>query len=264
MKKSSNIPTPSPCRRRLGSLAGIPMLLVALSAGATSFADILAAERESVQAGVAAQARIDSLDDARADLLSQYRLALKQHEDLIKYNEQLRAIRDSQHDELASLHEQLQRVGNLEADILPLMTDMLEALDSFVALDAPFLLDQRRKRVAKLRQLFAASTVSHSEKYRRILEAYQIENDYGRTIEAYDASVQHGDSEQLVTFLKVGRVIFAYQTFDGRESRLWDRESRRWIPLDDRFNESIGRGIKMAREQIPSDLLLLPVSKAQF
>lgn len=245
--------------RHLSLLATYAVLpFVTLSAGATSFADILAVERGSIEEGITTQKRIDRIDDERADLVAQYRVALKQQQELTKYNKQLRAVIQSQQAEAASIEEQLLRVNNLERDIVPLMSDMLAALEDFIAMDAPFLAEERQGRVRKLRKLFAAPKVSNSEKYRRILEGYQIENDYGRTIEAYDAPLQ--ESGKAVTFLKVGRVIFLYQTLDGAESFYWQPENRQWQSLDKRFNQPVSRAIKMAREQIPSDLLLLPVA----
>ncbi|MEX1033791.1 MAG: DUF3450 domain-containing protein [Cellvibrionaceae bacterium] len=248
-------------RRRLGLLGAYSLLLsVALSAGATSFADILAAEKAAVKEGVASQQRIDQVDDERAELVGEYRGAVRQQEDLVKYNNQLRSVVESQEKEAASFNEQLQRVSHLESDIVPLMSDMLDALEKFIALDAPFLPRERRNRVAKLRELFG-SDVSSPEKYQRILEAYQIENDYGRTIESYDAPLPDNAAggEQVVSFLKVGRAVFLYQTLDGKNSFYWRPEERQWLPLEQRFNQPVRRGIQMAREQIPSDLLLLPV-----
>lgn len=252
-------------RRRLGLLGSSTLLLsITLSAGATSFADIVAAERKTVEQGVASQNRIEALDDQHAELLAQYRSTVKQQEDLVKYNDQLRSVLDSQEKEAASFSEQLQRVSHLDQDIVPLMGDMLNTLEEFIALDAPFLQGERHNRINNLRELFNSS-LDNSEKYRRILEAYQIENDYGRTIESYDAPLPHRDGErddngeQIVSFLKLGRAVFLYQTLDASASFYWDQDSGSWLPLDDEFNQQISRGIKMAREQIPSDLLLLPI-----
>jgi hypothetical protein len=67
------------------------------------------------------------------------------------------------------------------------MQNMLDTLARFVDLDVPFLLDERSKRVATLKEMMTRADVSVSEKYRRIVEAYVVEMD-GRTIEAYGRS----------------------------------------------------------------------------
>ena len=55
--------------------------------------------------------------------------------------------------------------------------------------------------------LMDRANVSVAEKYRRLLEAYQIELEYGRTIEAYEGSFASDNGERSVTFLRVGRAM---------------------------------------------------------
>ena len=88
----------------------------------------------------------------------------------------------------------------------------------------PFLLEERRKRIAGLRDIMNRADVSLSEKYRRVVEAYQIEMDYGRTIEAYDGRLGEGDDARTVQFLRIGRVVLMYQTLDGRRDGLLGRQ----------------------------------------
>jgi hypothetical protein len=38
--------------------------------------------------------------------------------------------------------------------------------------------------------MMTRADVTNAEKFRRIMEAYQIENDYGNTIEAYRANIE--------------------------------------------------------------------------
>lgn len=222
-------------------------------------------ELEKIEQGAQAQIQIENLDEKRLTLAGEYRSALKQTSNLKKYNQQLRNTIISQEDDKQLLQQQIARVSHLERDIVPLMTDMLDALSSFIALDTPFLYEERMARVEKLKVLFNNGKISNSEKYRRILEAYQIENDYGRSIEAYDGSLQSSmsansvSSKQAVTFLKVGRLAYLYQTKDKKQVFHWSTKNKQWKKLDSSYNAQVDEGIKMAREQIPSNLMFVPV-----
>lgn len=227
-----------------------------------SLAQITELELDALEQGARTQQQINELDDRRVVAANEYRTVLNQNTNLKKYNDQLSVTLQSQIEEMDSLKEQISRISHLERDIVPLMVDMLDALEKFIALDVPFLIKERRLRIHTLRGLFADGKVSNAEKYRRILEAYQIENDYGRTIETYDSFVdpENSDEKQHVTFLKIGRVAYLYQTHDGKQSFHWSREKEAWLPLNSRYNEQISEGIKMANEQIPSNLMFVPVA----
>ena len=227
-----------------------------------SFEQLQQQEIARLEAGAETQRQVEQLDDQRLALLTQYRATLKQHEDLEKYNNQLSAIIASQQQDMTSLKEQITRVGTLERDIVPLMSDMLDGLENFIALDLPFFIEERQQRITRLRTLLNSADQSNSEKYRRILEAYQIENDYGRSIETMEQTLEqagNGAARQTVNILKVGRLALFYQTLDGGESYRWVQARKAWQRLDDGYNKAIRDGIKIAKEQITPNLLLLPV-----
>jgi hypothetical protein len=101
--------------------------------------------------------------------------------------------------------------------------------------------------------------VTEAEKYRRILEAYQIENDFGRTIEAYQGELALGEQKLTVSFLRVGRVSLVYQTLDGEKMGVWDRKKGQWVDLPQDYYGDITRGLRIAKKQAPPDLIFLPV-----
>lgn len=238
------------------------IFLVASSTQAqnTTLDDIKSIEIAKITEGAETQRQIDRVDDERLQMSNEYQSAITQVSNLEKFNETLRKTILSQQQQKELLQSQFSGIVNLEKNIVPMMTDMLDALESFIALDLPFLLTERENRVKKLRVLLAEADVSNSEKYRRVLEAYQIENDYGRTIEAYDATLDGSDDGQLVSFLKIGRIAFVYQTLDASESYRWSPENSQWQMLDPLYDDDIHMGIKMANEQLPSNLLFVPVS----
>ena len=140
------------------------------------------------------------------------------------------------------------------------MLRMVDALETFVDLDIPLLLGERHKRIAQLRELLARADVENSEKYRRIMEAYQIENEYGRTIEAYQDTLPVDGQDRTMDFLRIGRVALLYQTPDGKQTGAWDQRERRWVQLPDEYRDAIRKGIRIAHKETAPDLIRVPVA----
>ncbi len=205
------------------------------------------------------QQTIDQLDDETQRLLSEYRRALAEAESFTTYADQLAVQIDSQTEEMVEVQRQLQEVETTSREVTPLMQRMLDTLEQFVVLDVPFLLDERRRRVATLKEMMTRADVSMSEKYRRILEAYQVELDYGRTIEAYDGKLDDSHDARTVQFLRVGRVSLLYQTLDGRETGFWNSEKKGWS-VDNDYRHGFKEGIAVAKKLRAPEMLIVPVA----
>ncbi len=207
----------------------------------------------------AMQQQIDGISDETDALVAKYRTALKQIDSIGIYNGQLRGLISSQEEELTSLQEQLDRVEEVGRSVTPLMLRMIDALEATVDLDLPFLLDERTEDVAALRKLMTKASVSTSEKYRMIMETYQNENEFGRTIEAYRANLEVDGGVVKVDFLRFGRIALVYQTLDGRESGVWNQQTHSWEKLDASYRSAIREGLRIARKQSAPDLIRLPL-----
>jgi hypothetical protein len=211
---------------------------------------------------VEVQKRIDVISDETDSLLSQYRTVLKQIDSIDLYNGQMQDLIGAQEEEIASLEDQLGRVQGVSRSVTPLMLRMVEGIEKFVDLDVPFLIDERKKRVEDLRLMMGRADVTTAEKFRQIMEAYQIENEYGRTIEAYRASLDIEGREITVDFLRFGRIALVYQSLDESQAGRWDQASRTWAPLDSSFRSPIRQGLRIARKQAAPDLIGLPLPAA--
>ena len=207
----------------------------------------------------AVQKRVDAISDETDELLSQYRTVMKQIDSIDLYNEQMRELVGAQQEELASLQDQLGRVQEVGRSVTPLMLRMVAAIEKFVGLDVPFLIEERVKRTAELRAMMGRADVTTAEKFRQIMEVYQIENEYGRTIEAYRASLKVGGRESTVDFLRFGRIALLYQSPDESQAGRWDQETRSWVALDSSFRSAIRKGLRIARKQTAPDMITLPL-----
>jgi hypothetical protein len=225
--------------------------------------DVVEERVEGNQSGVASQKRIDGIADETDSLAIQYRTVIHQIDALRIYNRQVENLIASQDEEIADFGQQIDEVELVGRQVTPLMLGMIGALENFVELDVPFLEEERSKRIAALRELMERSDVTDAERYRRILEAYQIENEYGRTIEAYEGELTLNGSARTVDYLRVGRVVFIYQTRDETEAGVWDQENREWKLLGADSRSAIRQGLRIARKQAAPDLLRLPVPSAK-
>jgi hypothetical protein len=231
---------------------------IAPAARAASLDSVLAEQKATDTAAVEAQTKIDALKDETQDMAVKYREALAVAESMQKYGDQLSAQLDSQNRQLAEIKRQLAEIEVTQRDILPLMERMIATLERFVELDVPFLVEERRNRVATLKQLLGRADVSTSEKYRRILEAYQIEMEYGRTLDAYTGKLGEGADARTVQFVRLGRVTLMYQTLDGDETGYWNAAEKAWV-VDAEYARDVKRALSVAKKEGAPDLVMLPV-----
>ncbi len=205
------------------------------------------------------QETIDKYADSTKDMLQQYRAVLRKTESLRSYNDQLDKLTGNQLETVASLDDQINSIAETQQNIVPFLLRMVEVLDEFIALDSPFLQEERNNRIALIKDMMDRPDVSLSDKYRRIMEAYQIEMDYGRTIDTTTGTIQTNNSPSTVELLRIGRLSIYYLTLDGQQSGYWDKLDKQWKPLSDDYNRSIAKGIQIAKKQAPPDLIKLPI-----
>jgi len=141
--------------------------------------------------------------------------------------------------------------------VVPLMLEMIETLGQIIESDMPFRLDERRARVRRLRDMMDQADVTTSEKYRRVMEAYQGELEYGRTTEAYSGPLPA--TGQTVEFLRVGRTLLVYQTSDQATTGWFNPTTRMYEELADRYRLEVKKGLTIARNEKAPDLVVLPV-----
>jgi len=239
------------------ALAGAIAALLSAAPASTQTAKVNSVINEQVkteEAARASQKRVEQLDEETTKMLGDYRQMLAETTSLKSYNEQLATQVKSQEDQINEMTQQLGQIETTSREVLPMMDKMLGTLEQFVKLDVPFLIEERTNRVTQLKDMMTRADVSTSEKYRRIVEAYQIEMEYGRTLEAYQGKV----GDKTVDFLRAGRVALMYQTLDGKETGYWDADAKAW-KQDSDYQDAIRAGLKVAKKQAAPDFVTVAV-----
>lgn len=209
------------------------------------------------------QTKIDKIADSMQGRLQQFKTLNKEIDGLAVYNAQLNKQLNNQIEEMESLNLSMDQVSIIERQITPLMMRMITGLEQFVSLDIPFLQDERAKRLVSLKAMMDRADITSSEKFRRVLEAYQVEVDYGRTIEAYTALLDVNGKEREVDFLRIGRLELIYLTRDGKHAGSYNTETKTFETLPDSTISQINKGLRIARKQLAPDMLTLPVHAAE-
>jgi len=238
--------------------SAVSLLLAGTGLQAQSLDATMQAEKGINHQSALSQDRVSTLARQTQDLLTEYRSVVRETEAMKIYNDNLDRVVDDQRSEIESVNRQLSELESTNRGVVPLMLDMIEALDQIVEADVPFRLEERRARVDRLRIMMDQAEVTASEKYRRVMEAYQGELEFGRTTEAYSDTLP--GSEQTVDFLRVGRTLLVYQTSDNRTTGWFNPSTQTFEELDDdRFRMEVKKGLAIARNEKAPDLVMLPV-----
>lgn len=236
------------------------LLAAQLAHSANELEQSMTTAQNNQNAGAASQVKVDALYEAKRAALQEMRITQAEIDQLSVYNRQLREIIKNQNTQIGSLNKQINDIESTQQGIMPLMERMINGLETFVSLDLPFLLEEREQRISALRTLLLASDITVSEKFRRVLEAYQIEIEYGRTIEAYRGASTSGET---VDFLRIGRSALMSISLDGVNSQAWNNDTKQWTDLGGAYARAISQGVSIARKQAAPSLLALPLQTAR-
>lgn len=245
----------------LSSFVALIGAALAINVNAASVDSTLDASAKKTAKAQQSQQKIDNLSDQTTELFQTFKQVNKQVEGLRVYNAQLEAQVAHQQKTMADLEASIENAAIMERQITPLTLKMIDSLDQFVNLDLPFLLDERKQRVTRLRENLNRSDLSAAEKFRQVLEAYKIESEYGTRIDSYTDMVNVSGRDREVNILRVGRIALLYQTANQQYSGVWNRNTKQWQLLDGSDEQkALAKGIRMANKQVAVDMLELPIS----
>jgi len=242
-------------------LISFPIIFMAGNASSAVLDEVQQVGEKKMSEAVKSQEKIDKIVEGAQERLIQYRSLLKQIEGLEAYNEQLSTQVAGQLNLIARFDASISQVALIERQMAPLVEKMAASLQDFIELDLPFDFEERQERMAFIQDNLAAADIDVAEKFRQVIEAYQIENTYGRKIDTYQDIVTLNGTEQDVNVLRVGRIAMVCQTKDATTSARWDNDNRTWEVLDNvTYRNAIRNGIKMAKKQASINILTLPIA----
>ena len=247
-------------KRKLNFMHLCMVTALSLSLHSSDMESVLEVGRDNQQLSAKSQSLIDSTERQTDKIVNEWKAVSKQVEGLKLYIAQKRIQIQAQLELMDKLDEQLVQVVVMQRQIPPLAQKMLDSLESFISLDTPFRKEERQNRIDLVRSSLAKPKVTASEQVRQVLEAYNIEAEYGRKIDTYESTLNDGT---VVNILVIGRIGMFYQTKDEQSSGRWNNATGTWDELPGSYRKPIRDGIRMAKKLAPTDMLMMPVVKGE-
>jgi hypothetical protein len=252
--------------KALASIAGLAFALTAVAEQTVRVGEVLDVGTEKIETARSSQVKIDHIADQTSGLLQEFKQVSKQIESLRVYNSQLERQIDSQNKMMAELRKSIEEATIIERGISPLMLNMLKGLEDFIALDMPFKRQKREQAIADLYLNLDSARFSAAEKFRQILEVYDIESEYSSSMEAYRdlLDINGNGTEVEVEMLRVGRVALLYQTKDKSQTGAWNKTAGSWEQLGSEYRRVVSEGIRIAKKLAPLDVVKMPITAPEI
>ena len=252
----------SSSRRASAAFLAASLIAISGSVFAQSVDQILQAQDKRLDLAQQSQERVNGIVEGTRSLEDQYRGINKEIDGLKVYNRLMTAQTSGQDAVLEDISLSMDQVDVINRQIFPLMERMIDGIEQSVNLDVPFLKEERSNRINDLKGIMERSDVSVAAKFRTGMEEYQIEMDYGTTTDFYRATIELGDgSVRDYNILRIGRVGLYFQSDDTQITGRWDMGADDWVLDDDARNE-VRKGLRMAKQLIAPELILVPISSA--
>ncbi|MDV7103793.1 DUF3450 domain-containing protein [Vibrio sp. TH_r3] len=176
------------------------------------------------------------------------------------YQTHLNNLLDNQNQEMSSIDRQLTDITETRQSIVPLMYEMLAGLGQLIQQGMPIQFDVRQARLNSLSELMVQANVSDAEKFRRILEAYQIELDYVQKLDSYVSNIEIEGVMREVEQLYLGHVSFIARSLDKQKYWLWVDQKQQWIALEEPVFSQLDDAFLLANKRVSPSILTLPLS----
>ena len=252
----------SSSRRITAAFFAATVIALSGSVFAQTVDQVLQADQRRLNLAQQSQERINNVVEGTRSLEDQYRAINKEIDGLKVYNRLMRAQVEGQQATLEDISLSMDQVDVINRQVFPLMERMIDGLEQSISLDIPFLMEERTKRIEDLKTIMERSDVTVAEKFRKVMEAYQIENDYGTSSEYYTESLTIDGATRSFNILRIGRIGLYFQSDDTKITGMWNNEDRTWV-IDNSARNEVRKGLRMARQLIAPELIIIPVPSAE-
>ena len=219
---------------------------------------------QAIRVSRKAQEGLDRWEKEKARLIIEYETLARQKEALEKEQEELAGRLDALENENRELALRKRESVRIRTEMIPFLEKVYGRLSALVALDSPFLKEERKARLDRLDKVLKDPGIPFSEKYRKVMEALFIEAEYGSTIEVYqDKIVLKGGPEEgaLGNIFRLGRVSLFFLSLDNSLCGVFSPGSNQWESLPAEMLPAVRSAVEIGSRRRTVELLPLPLGR---
>lgn len=238
-------------------------LVLQASASAEDIGSVEKTLKEAIREEVATQQAVEKWSAEKETIINQL-LDLKTRLDWNRFqNRKYKAYVDQKAEEVNDLKTRKEKLARMRMELEPYLGHVVADLKDRVGSDAPFLTEERSRRVTFLEKSLVDPDLNLGEQLRRVLEALQVEAGYGNSVETEEREIELNGEPTLVTLARIGRVGLFYITNDRKHTGKWDRASESWQPVSDDYLPDILRTMEIIQQKRAAELVDLPLRAAR-
>ncbi|MCD6570335.1 MAG: DUF3450 domain-containing protein [Deltaproteobacteria bacterium] len=207
------------------------------------------------------QKREDAWAGQKAELIARYRSLQAELEYLKKVKVKTEQMLHAQEVQIAEIEHMIKESAKIKKELQSYLELVIEQLEEQIKKDIPYLSKERADRITSIKETLILPDKPLAEKYRRVMEALEIEVEYGRSVEVYQETVDLGGEPLLVDVLRVGRLSLFCRTPDGKLIGTFDQRDQKWVVLPSKYRREINKAIEIANRQRPIELVRLPIGR---
>jgi hypothetical protein len=234
-----------------------------LLAGAEEGKSLSDTVAKTVETRQQTQKKQEAWAEEKSDYAARYRAAKAQ----VDYLEKTRAFEEKEVGSLdagiSELERRMVESARLKDNLEDSLNVVVNRLDAWVKQDIPFLHEERSARLVSVREAIAKPEVTGAEKLRRVLEALQVEANYGNTVDVSQERIKVGNEEISADVVRVGRVSVYWRSPDGKRVGEFDRASNQWVEIDRKYANTIADLREMVMRLRSTKVITLPLGRIQ-
>jgi hypothetical protein len=197
----------------------------------------------------------------KEELIARFEQLQQQQMDMQNHKAALNQHVEATQRRVAAKGKQLADIEQMTRQIKPFLEELVTTVKARIGDDLPFLAAERNQRIDRLERLLTDPDVDISEKYRKVMEAIQVEAEYGFTIEIYQQTITLEGQTMLADIFRLGRLGLYCLSLDRKQGGFFNPADGAWQPLSAAHKPALHTAIDIAAKRQPVELLILPLGR---